>query len=220
MGHGSGHFNAYEKYVFGWIDRVRPGPRGGDVTIARIDVASTRPHALYVLAGAEEYWVEYRPESAGPVVHAGSSLVDPAARSRYPRKNLLLPAGGSRFAVPGAFEVMLDARPGATEARLAFRWTDRTRPERPRLTLTRSGRTLLLRFPATDRGSGVDAFEVAVDGRRRARIVTVQELGRTLGGRDPELALRVRRGVHRVSVVAIDRAGNRSAAASRTVRVP
>jgi hypothetical protein len=69
MGYGSGHFNSYEKYTFGWIERAGPGFRDGEVEIARIDVSSARPHALDVLAGAEEYWVEYRPKSAAPVVH-------------------------------------------------------------------------------------------------------------------------------------------------------
>jgi RNA polymerase sigma factor (sigma-70 family) len=75
-------------WTFGWIDRAGPDLSDGDVTIARIDLPSAGPHALYVLAGAEEYWIEYRPESTSPVVHAGPSLIDPAARSRFPQKNL------------------------------------------------------------------------------------------------------------------------------------
>jgi hypothetical protein len=217
MGHGSGHFGAYEKYVFGWIERVRAGA-SGRVTIARIDVASDRPHALHVLAGGEEYWLEVRPETPGLVVHGGPALVDPAARSRFPQRNLLLAAGVPRFAVPGAFEVSVAAQ-GAEEATLDLRWTDRTRPSRPRLTVAGRGRLVTLRFPATDAGSGIASYELAVDGRRRARLETVQELGRTLGGRDPELELRLAPGRRRVSVVAVDRAGNRSPAAVRTVRV-
>jgi hypothetical protein len=219
MGHGSGHFNAYEKYTFGWIDRAGPGLRDGETTIARIDLPSARPHALYVLAGAEEYWIEYRPEAAGAVVHAGPSLLDPAARSRFPQRNLLLAGGGQGFSVPGAFAVAVATADGET-ARLAFRWTDRTPPARPQLSLTRRGRTLELRFPSADRGSGVAAYDVSLDGRRRARVETVQALGRLLGGRDPELELRLGRGVHRVSVVAFDRAGNRSVPAMRRVRIP
>jgi hypothetical protein len=126
MGHGSGHFGAYEKYVFGWIDE------------------------------------------------------------------------------------------GAT---LDFRWTDRTRPSRPRLAVAGRGRVVTLRFPAADAGSGVAAYDVSVDGRRRARLETVQELGRVLGGRDPELELRLAPGRRRIAVVAVDRAGNRSPAATRVVRV-
>ena len=47
----------------------------------------------------------------------------------------------------------------------------------------------------------------------------LEELGRALGGRDPELELRLAPGTRRIAVVAVDRAGNRSTAATRRVRV-
>ena len=218
MGHGHGHFGAYEKWTFGWINRVGPELRDGEVTIARIDSPSLQPHALYVLAGNEEYWIEYRPEVAGLVVHGGPSLVDPSTSSRYPKKNLLLSAGPRRFAVPGAFEVRAAGIDAAT-ARLSFRWTDRTRPTKPRVATSVRRRTVRLRFRATDRGSGVGAYHVSVDGRRRAVVPTSEEVGRLVFGRDPEHALRLPRGMHRISILAVDRARNRSRATVRTVRI-
>jgi hypothetical protein len=218
MGHGHGHFDAYEKWTFGWIDRVGPKLRNGEVAISRIDRPSTRPHALYVLAGTEEYWIEYRPEPGGAVVHGGPSLIDPSTPSRFPKKNLLLAAGARRFAVAGAFEVRTVSVDGET-ARLSFRWTDRTRPTRPRLTTTVRRRAVRLRFGSTDRGSGVGAYHVSVDGQMRAVVPTFEELGRLVLGREPALALRLRPGRHRIAVVAVDRAGNRSRPRARTVRI-
>jgi hypothetical protein len=61
------------------------------------------------------------------------------------------------------------------QATLRFRWTDGTRPSRPRLDAITSGRWVTLTFPATDTGSGVDRYEVSVVERylgRDARDVT------------------------------------------------
>ena len=89
MGHGSGHFNAFEKWRFGWISREGPALVNGEYRIARIDRPSELPHALYVVSGADEYWIEYRPEVPWPVVHAGANDAR-ATPSRFPQRNLLL----------------------------------------------------------------------------------------------------------------------------------
>ena len=219
MGHGSGHFGAFEKWRFGWIERVGPVLEDGEYEIARIDRPSTRPHALYVLSGAEEYWVEYRPEVPWPVVHAGASTVR-VTPSRFPQRNLLLAgARSARFAVAGAFEVV---RTGADDERMSlrFRWTDRTRPARPRIESRVAGRTVTLRFPAADTGSGVERYELAVGRGIRVAVPTSELQGRELVGRDAFFRVRLGRGAHRVAVTAIDRAGNRSPTATRTVRIP
>ena len=218
MGHGDGHFNAFEKRRYGWIEVAGPALRNGDHEIARIDRASALPHALYVLTAADEYWVEYRPEVAWPVVHAGTSPAA-VARSRFPQRNLLLDgARSARFTVAGAFEVTMTRFDGE-RATLRFRWLDRTRPSRPELTVYRTGRDVSLRFPATDKGSGVERYQLAIGPRIRVSVPTARVQGNDLVGVDAVHRVRLPRGVHRVSVVAIDRAGNRGPTATRKVRV-
>lgn len=219
MGHGSGHFGAFEKWRFGWIDRVGPALADGEYEIARIDRPSSLPHVLYVLSGAEEYWIEYRPEVSWPVVHAGASRVR-VTPSRFPQRNLLLSgAQSSRFAVPGAFEVVAT---GSDEERmtLRFRWTDRSRPARPRIETHVAGRTLTLRFSAADKGSGVERYELSVGRRLHVTLPASELQGRELVGRDGFFRVRLPWGSHRVTVTAVDRAANRSPVASRTVRIP
>jgi hypothetical protein len=218
MGHGSGHFNAFEKWRYGWIERVGPGLASGEYEIARIDRASAKPHALYLLAGPNEYWIEYRPEASWPVVHAGASTVR-VSPSRFPQRNLLL-AGvrSNRFAVAGAFEVVM-TRAGADGATLRLRWTDRTRPARPRLVATVARRVVTLRFPATDTGSGVERYELTIGSVGRLTLPTSQLVGRELTAVDASHIARLPRGAHRVTVTAVDRAGNRSRPASVSVRV-
>jgi hypothetical protein len=64
-----------------------------------------------------------------------------------------------------------------------------------------------------DRGSGVERYQVSLDGRA---VASVPNDFRT----PMQAAARTSRGRHVVTVVALDRAGNRSPAARRTVRVP
>lgn len=218
MGHGDGHFGAFEKWRFGWIERSGPALRDGEYEIARIDRASTLPHALYVVSGADEYWLEYRPEVPWPVVHAGASSAR-VTPSRFPQRNLLLAGARSpRFAVAGSFEVV---RTSSDEERmiLRFRWTDRARPGRPRIEARVAGRTLTLRFSAADRGSGVELYELSVGPGLHVTLPTGELQGRELVGRDAYYRVRLPRGVYRVKVAAVDRAGNRSPSARRTVRV-
>ena len=236
MGHGLSDFSAYEKVAFGWLDRVARPAGDAEVTLGAIDRPATEPQALNVLTAAEEYWFEYRPPeplwspdeptaSPGIVVHAGTNgLRD---RSRFPQRNLLLldPAGAGRpslvagetFAVPGAFAVTVRSTEPA-RATVALRWTDSTRPSAPRI--ESAGRSLVRWRAAADAGSGVGAYEVSVDGRRVRRVQAVQFAG-TVYLEAPREARyrRLGRGRHRVSVVAVDRAGNRSAAATRLVVV-
>ena len=204
MGHGSGHFNAYEKFRYGWIERAGPVSRAGDYEIARIDRRSQLPHALVVATGGDEYWIEYRPEVDWPVVHAGPSIVRSAA-SRFPESNLLLlGARGRTFSVPGAFQVALVGSDGE-RATLRLRWTDTTRPSRPQVDVETRRRTVTLRFSARDAGSGVDRFVVTVDGTRRF-LPTSAVRGRERVGLVPRVTLE--RGRHAITVRAVDRAGN------------
>jgi hypothetical protein len=70
--------------------------------------------------------------------------------------------------------------------------------------------------PAPDPGSGLAAHEIVLDGRRARSVPAVRSLGTLVVSTEPELDLgRLAPGVHRVTVRAVDRAGNRGAAAVR-----
>ena len=110
---------------------------------------------------------------------------------------------------------MTVARHTAESAAIRFEWLDRVPPDRPRLRAraARRGRVRLVWASSRERGSGVEAYTVVVDGRAVRRVRA--ELPLTSW----ESALRVRRGRHRVGVFATDRAGNRGRVAWAQVRV-
>jgi hypothetical protein len=120
--------------------------------------------------------------------------------------------------VRNAFEVVMVGSDPA-QATLRFRWTDRSRPTRPRIDAIVSGRWVTLQFPATDTGSGVDRYELSIGPRYRASIATTEVVDGELSGHEPVQRVRLSRGAHRVVVTAIDRAGNRGPTAVRLVRV-
>lgn len=236
MGHGRSDFGAWEKNAFGWLDRIaEPASR---LTLGAIDRPSSGQQALRVVVAGDEYWFEYRPpapvwaydtgdSAPGVAVHAGSNgLGEP---SRYPGRNLLLydpvrrgrPAvqGGETFTAPGAFALRVEGT-GADSAELAFRWTDRARPGPPRILVARArGGRLLVRWRrGAERGSGIAAHEVFVDGRRAGRVPAVRSVAGLLVATDDRFSVRFRPGRRRVSVVAVDRAGNRSRPARRIAR--
>ena len=195
--------------------------------------------ALRVLAAGDEYWLEYRPPAPlweyaddgapGVAVHAGSNgLGEP---SRYSGRNFLLydPVGrgrpsvqaGETFLVRGAFAVnVLSAGPDSAD--LAFRWTDRARPGRPTILTSRArrGRFVVRWRRGPERGSGIAAHEVFVDGRRAGRVAAVKTIASIPVAADDRFTFPLRRGRHRITLVAIDRAGNHSPLAVRIVRVP
>ena len=237
MGHGWGDFNAFEKFAYGWIDVARP-TRGSEVDVAAIDRASQLPHALVVTTAGNEYWLEYRsPEprfdyredtaTPGLVVHAGPNGLPLGRPSPFPSRNLLLtdPAGlgrpsvaaGESFRVPGAFSASVVAA-SSDLTRVRFTWLDRARPERPRILSAGRGRAAWR--SGAERGSGIERFELRVD-RRPPVLVRVDALSTQFVG--PNRVERgfpmLQRGRHRVTVVAVDRAGNRSRAAVRAFRI-
>jgi hypothetical protein len=110
--------------------------------------------------------------------------------------------------------------PGPDSAELAFRWTDGMRPARPRILSARirRGRMFVRWRRGLERGSGVATHEVFVDGRRAGRVPAVRTVANLLVSTDDSVAIRVGRGRHRLRVVAVDRAGNRSRSAGRIVR--
>jgi hypothetical protein len=235
MGHGPGQYNAWEKFTIGWLTNVaRPGA-AGTYSVDQLERPSTIPQALVVTTARNEYWFDHREPLLQDAFLAGSPLVDGlfvrAGRtensglpSDYPEQNILLPdpAGrgldallpGDTFRVPGAFELTVAAHVG-THVDVTFRWTDSTRPRRPANgVVSRGGRTLRVLWDASnDRGSGVERYQVSLDG---SAVASVPDDFRT----PLQATVRTTRGRHAVTVVAVDRAGNRSPAARRTVRVP
>lgn len=244
MGHGLGDYSAYEKVTFGWVESVGRPAGNGTHAIGAIDRPASDPQALHVLVAGDEYWFEYRPPqprwdydeptaTPGLAVYGGPHGLDEVA-SRFPVRNLLLrdPIGNGRssvgdretFRLPGVFEVRVDAME-ADRAEAAFRWLDRTRPAAPRIVApaasTRGPNVVVRWRPPRDRGSGIAAYELRVDGRLRRTLPAVRVLGRLLVAAEPEVTLgRHRPGPHRVTIVAVDRAGNRSDPTSRRFFVP
>jgi hypothetical protein len=230
MGSGSGDFNAYEKFSLEWLSGLVRPEVDSTHDIGSIEGPTTLPQALVITTASSEFWLESRgvptPAFHGESVQpAGVAVVaGPSGGLAFPRPNLLLPnpAGGARFAYQagetfvrrGIFAVGVESH-APDRARLRFRWLDRVAPLRPRLRAraVRKGRVRLTWYPARERGSGVRSYEVRLDGRA----VQVVDVGETLYLW--RLTIPAPRGVHRVAVVATDRAGNRGRAASARVRV-
>jgi hypothetical protein len=78
----------------------------------------------------------------------------------------------------------------------AFRWLDRTRPTKPGLHALDA--TVLWWTRSKDIGSGVATYRVTLDGKLLATTTA------------PSVTLPQLHGAHRLAVVAVDRAGNRS----------
>ena len=112
------------------------------------------------------------------------------------------------------FRVVVE-RHSAEEAALRFEWLDRVAPTRPRLVVRAPGRgrVHLTWDSSVERGSGVDTYSVLLDGR------VVRTLTQQLPFSGWSASLHLSRGVHRIAVLATDRAGNRGRAATARVRV-
>jgi hypothetical protein len=184
MGSGGVDFTALEKLKLGWISSVRRVDRSGTYRVADIDEPSSEPQALVVPTAAGEYWVERR--SSAP--HLVVRLVKPdnALHPVYLR-SIFLARAEQRYVARGVFSVTRSA---------TFRWLDRKRPSRPRVRAL--DQTVLWWNRSSDRDSGLAGYRVTIDGDVFANTTQTSV---TL----PQL-----RGAHRIAVVAVDRAGNRS----------
>ena len=197
MGHGQEHFTAWEKWVFGWLDRVVRPAHAGTFSIDALERPSQQAQALAVTIARDEYWFEYRP-AHGVLAYGGVNGLQPG---RFSGRNVLLGSVVDGFRVAGTFEVGVTASDpeGAT---LAFRWLDRTRPPRPRVRV--KGRVVEW-DPVVDGGSGIARYEVHAG--KRVRVVPAwRSFGRAIVQTDTRVTLTGRP----VRVVAVDRAGNRS----------
>ena len=236
MGSGVGDFNAFEKFSIGWITNVTRTSRPGTFTIDRIEQTTSGSHALVITTASSEYWFYHRLDQlpfassflpTGVLVHVGPNPQAPPDQVVYGQDNLLLPnpVGKGRAAIfPGetlsetdVFELRVLAQRG-NQMDVAFAWTDATAPKAPRITdpvrRVRAGGTLEIAWDdAHELGSGLVHYEVKLD-RRPAVRVPVQF------GFTPIVRMRKPApGAHTVSIVAVDRAGNRSAAATKRFTV-
>ena len=238
MGSGVGDYNAYEKYVAGWLKNVLRPDSAGDYTIDQLERPSAQPQAIDVQTAHSEYWFDHRepigadavfagaPIVEGVEVHAGPPTSDPTAPSQYATANTLLPNPGGKgipvllpgdsFAERDAFRLTTTAHTGTTVT-VHFEWTDTTAPSRPAVSVPKKAkRNRPFRVAweqSTDDGSGVGHYDVSLDGKLVTHLVADFKL-------PTQASVRAKRvGRHSVTVVAVDRAGNRSKAAAKTIVV-
>ena len=187
MGSGGLDFSALEKLKLGWISSVQQVVRSGTYPVANIDEpSSSSPQALVVPTAAGEYWVEHRVADPRRVI---VRVVKPndANHPLYLR-SVFLAQPADRYVARGVFSVTSQFR---------FTWLDRKRPSMPRARAL--DHAWLSWGRSSDAGSGVALYRVSVDG---TLLATTTGTGTAL----PTLS----HGGHRVTVVAVDRAGNRS----------
>ena len=233
MGHGQGHYTAYDKVQLGWLRNVTTVERSSDYDLHRLELKSTGPQAVKITTAGNEYWLEYRGETeqrpgvripGGVLISAGLNPQAPLdVIPEFGSYNLLLPnplgngrtalQPGDRFASRGAFELAVSSA-DATAAKLQFRWTDTVAPGFARPTIpTPAGRGQLevSWVEAKESGSGIVRYEVFMDGKL---VTTVVLDGLTTG--TAAFVKRPKKGRHLVGVVAVDRAGNRSKLATKS----
>jgi hypothetical protein len=186
MGHGGADFTALEKLKLGWISSVARVDRTGTYAVADIDETSSQPQALVVPTAVGEYWIEHRAAAPSEVIARIVKPNDPA-HPVYLRSIFLRRLEG-RYVAPGVFSVT---------PQFEFRWLDRKRPTMPRARAL--DHAVLSWSRSLDSGSGVAGYRVSIDGKA---YTTTTRLNTAL----PFLS----DGGHRITVVAFDRAGNRS----------
>jgi hypothetical protein len=236
MGSGTGDFDSYEKWLLGWITRVTRATHAAVYTLAPIEAPSGQAQGLIVTTTRNRYWFEVRRDPArnetgalvmpgGLLVHAGPSpTIAPGMSSYGGLSNALIvdPVGrgrpwlqaGDRFGERGAFRIQVLRKAGSS-SRLRFAWTDTTAPSRPAIVfpgahVRRWTNTAVTWHDSFEQGSGIAEYRVSVD---RAPAVSITQ------STYPELNAAsiadLRRGAHTITIVAIDRAGNRSRPAIR-----
>jgi hypothetical protein len=233
MGTGFGDFSAKAKFGLGWLTNVTRPTKNGTYVVAPIERASSLPQALVVTTGNDQYWIEYRgmpaqnddgaqTAGAGVIIRVSPSpdlndfgstgipdllLSNPDGRHRPELRH------GEVFVDEGAFKLDV-LRASGGRARLRFRWTDATAPRTPRFTAALVGGRVQVTLDSThEGGSGVARYAITLD--RGAPL--------SIGGVDAtDAPIQIGKplpGTHTVKVVVIDRAGNRSHAAVRSLKV-
>jgi hypothetical protein len=234
MGFGSGDFNVFEKSFLGWVTNVARPEDGGVFQLDRIELPTGAAQGLVVTTARTEYWFELRLEQlrapfgswilpTGVLVRVAPNASAPPERLVYPEPNLLLPNplgtgraplfAGEAFRERGAFELTVLSQVGDS-AQVRFRWADTTRPRAPGIVepaarVGRTGPLFVTWSEARETGSGVAYYEVRLDRRPPVRVQTGFAVSPVATLRKPAP------GRHTVSVVAVDRAGNRGVVATR-----
>jgi Gametolysin peptidase M11 len=230
MGVGSGDFSAKAKFDLGWITAVSRAAKNATYSLAPIELAAKTAQALVVTTANDQYWIEYRSrpaENDDRQEVAGSGVIMRVSASpdhddgAIPNQLLSNPSGrhrpelrhGDRFLDASTFRLTVLSASGS-RARLRFQWTDKTAPRAPRFTATVVGGRVQVTFDGKVRetGSGVARYDITLDRRAPLSVGTDAadapvQVGRPLPG------------THTVRVVAVDRAGNRSPAGVRQIRV-
>jgi hypothetical protein len=232
MGRGDGDYNAWEKVKLGWITNTLTAAAAGLYSIDRPDRPSALPQGFSVPTARTEYWFENRQEplpflTAGVLVRTTGPPTTPPQFRTPAQQTLLLPnaAGtgqpalqpGQTFSVPGVFSVTVESQLAGVAA-LRFRWDDTTRPAAPKITspgakLAPRAHFIVRWGEAAESGSGVTAYDVSLDGARATRVAVQFPLTPFASFAMPTA------GAHRVTVRAIDRAGNRGPAAVKRFTV-
>jgi hypothetical protein len=233
MGIGSGDFSAKAKFDLGWLTNVSRAARNGVYQLAPIERASKIAQAFVVTTANDQYWIEYRSRpaqnddgqetaGAGVIIRVSPSPdLNDFGSSGIPNLLLSNPDGrhrpelahGERFIDAGAFRLnVLEA--SGSRARLRFRWTDATAPRTPRFSAALVGGRVQVTLDSThESGSGLARYDITLD--RRAPL--------SVGADATEAPVQIGKplpGTHTVKVVVVDRAGNRSHAAVRHVKIP
>jgi len=233
MGAGSSDFNAKAKFDLGWLTNVTRPVKNGTYVLAPIERASKLPQAMVVTTGNDQYWIEYRglttqtedgrqTAAAGVILRVSASPdLHNFASSGIPNQLLANPGGrnrpdlraGERFIDAGAFTLKV-LQTSNSRARLRFRWTDASRPRTPRFTAVLvGGRVQVTLDSIRERGSGLAHVDITLDRR----------LPFSIAGDATDAPVQIGRplpGTHIVKVVVVDRAGNRSKPAVRSLRIP
>jgi len=243
-GRAAGQYNAYEKYSLGWLKNVTRVAENGTYTIDQLELPSALPQAVVVATAKSEYWFDHRepvledaglagsPVATGVFVHAGPNLfrTGSVSGSAFPSTNILLPnqqhsefdalLPGDTFSEDGAFKLTVLSHTD-THVDVQFAWTDTTPPKppgvlEPRGTIRTTGtRRLPVSWnPAAEDGSGVARYGVTLDGAPPRIVDADFRIG------DHVELTKPRPGRHAVRIVAVDRAGNRGAAAVSRFTIP
>ncbi len=239
-----GQFDAYEKYTVGWLTDadVTFAAAAGVYSIDQLEQPSDLSQALVIRTAKNDYWLDHReplledadllgdPAAEGMFVHVGPSAYGLASlySSPYSGPDVLLPNArdtsldslqpGDSLVEPGAFRATVLRHEG-THVDVGFRWTDTVKPAPPHLNspgkIVRTGsRWLQLDWAGSkDAGSGVARYEVWIDSGPHRVVPADFRVGDHVQLPRPKL------GRHGVRIVAVDRAGNRSAVALRRFTV-
>ena len=238
-----GDAGAIQKARAGWLTPTYIGTPG-IYRLAPLEQASALPQALVIRAGSFEYWVDHR-EAVGNDAHlAGTDASDvtsgfevhritgdpfaPGAEGLTP--DYLIPTGkttsyygyytapGKTFAVSGVFALgAVSDADGIMTVR--FRWLDTTKPTAP--TIVAPSATSLVFTPSSDDGSGIGGYLLTVDEGTPQSIPgpSLPPSGTAVAPPSTVTvdAAAAHAGQHTITLVAVDRAGNRSAPATAVI---